>query len=239
MIKKCRICGNEFETIKNGGSRQFCFICVPQGLSENDRTIAKRRAIKEQGVKILGGKCCKCGECRSHVLAFHHLNPIEKDDAPSRMIANSQVENFFNEIKKCILLCQNCHTDFHFLESHNNISIQDYLGNNYNNAIQWTINYEDNIDREYIKKEYKCAICGKEISKGATLCIECNKKSQRICERPAREELKNLIRIMPFTQIGKLYNVSDKAITKWCKTENLPYRKKDINTYSDEEWENI
>ena len=54
-----------------------------------------------------------------------------------------------------------------------------------------------------------------------------------------REELKNLIRTTPFLQIGKQFNVSDKAITKWCKKFNLPYRKKDINIISDEEWKKI
>lgn len=44
---------------------------------------------------------------------------------------------------------------------------------------------------------------------------------------------------MPFTRIGEKFGVSNKAITKWCVSENLPSRKKDINSYSDEEWEFI
>ena len=57
--------------------------------------------------------------------------------------------------------------------------------------------------------------------------------------RPSREELKNLIRYIPFTVIAEKYKVSDKAISKWCIAENLPSRKKDINNYSDEEWNKI
>jgi hypothetical protein len=45
-----------------------------------------------------------------------------------------------------------------------------------------------------------------------------------------------MIRTTPFTTIAKQYGVSDKAVSKWCKSENLPYRKKDIKSYSDEEW---
>ena len=41
---------------------------------------------------------------------------------------------------------------------------------------------------------------------------------------------------MPFTQIAKLFEVTDNAIRKWCKDENLPYRAKDIKNISDEEW---
>ena len=54
-----------------------------------------------------------------------------------------------------------------------------------------------------------------------------------------RETLKKLIRTKPFTKIGEQYQVSDNAIRKWCIKFNLPSKKKDINSYSDEEWENI
>ena len=51
-----------------------------------------------------------------------------------------------------------------------------------------------------------------------------------------REELKNLIRTMPFTKIGEKFNVSDNAIRKWCDKYNLPRKSSDIKKYSDEEW---
>lgn len=61
----------------------------------------------------------------------------------------------------------------------------------------------------------------------------------RTIERPSRDELKKLIRTKPFTQIAEIYGVSDNAIRKWCDFEKLPRKKKDINSYSDEEWEKI
>ena len=63
--------------------------------------------------------------------------------------------------------------------------------------------------------------------------------SLRRVERPNREEFKKMIRIMPFTQIGNKYNVSDNAIRKWCDFYNLPRRRKDIEKISDEDWELI
>lgn len=54
--------------------------------------------------------------------------------------------------------------------------------------------------------------------------------------RPDRNELKELIRTKSFLEIGRLYGVSDNAIRKWCKAENLPHKKTDIKNYSDEEW---
>jgi predicted amidophosphoribosyltransferase len=92
-------------------------------------------------------------------------------------------------------------------------------------------------EREKIK--YYCPRCGKEITKNAKMCRPCYDISNRIVERPARDELKKLIRTMPFVKIGEKYKVSDKAITKWCIAENLPSRKKDIKSYSDEEWDLI
>ena len=54
-----------------------------------------------------------------------------------------------------------------------------------------------------------------------------------------RDILKTLIRDKSFIQIGKQFNVSNKAIVKMCQKYNLPFRKKDIKTYSDKEWEKV
>ena len=89
-------------------------------------------------------------------------------------------------------------------------------------------------------KDKKCSKCGATISgKGkSNLCIVCCGIQQRHFE-VNRNELKKQIRTMPFTHIAKEYGVSDNAIKKRCKLLNLHYRKKDINQYSDEEWEKI
>lgn len=55
----------------------------------------------------------------------------------------------------------------------------------------------------------------------------------------SRDKLKDLIRNYTFVEIGKMYNVSDKAVTKWCNKYNLPHRKTDIQKISDEDWEFI
>ena len=85
----------------------------------------------------------------------------------------------------------------------------------------------------------RCEVCGNIIYRASTRCIKCSHLLQYVCEHPSREELKEMIRKIPFTQIAQQYNVSDKAIVKWCKSEKLPYRKKDIKQYSDEEWNKI
>lgn len=84
-----------------------------------------------------------------------------------------------------------------------------------------------------------CSRCGKEISKKAILCEKCAKLESRIAERPSREELKKLIKEKSFVEIGKMYNVSDNAIRKWCLAMNLPNKKTYINLIEDSEWEKI
>ena len=104
-------------------------------------------------------------------------------------------------------------------------------------------------DREYpiqkahqpkAKKIYYCIDCNKEITKGSTRCLSCeNQRRKNRQLEVTREELKNLIRTTPFTQIGKMFSVSDNTIRKWCDKYNLPRKASDIKKISDEEWKNI
>lgn len=131
MKKVCEICNQEFETIQYGAARKYCFECVPQTNDAAQRTAWKRIAAKREAVKRLGGKCRKCGETRQHVLDFHHINPRERDETPSRLLANSKLKEFFFEIEKCILLCSNCHQDFHWLSAYDKeLTIELYLDSN-------------------------------------------------------------------------------------------------------------
>ena len=90
-------------------------------------------------------------------------------------------------------------------------------------------------------KQLFCKECGTEITRKSSsgLCPNCYAKTQRQVDRPSREELKKEIKNTSFLQLGKKYGVSDNAIRKWCKAYNLPHTKKEINTYSEEEWEKI
>lgn len=93
---------------------------------------------------------------------------------------------------------------------------------------------------KHIEKKYYCIDCGKEITKNATRCVDCaNKSRQKISKEINREELKDLIRRLPFTQAAKEYNITDNGLRKWCDKYNLPRTKKEINSYSDEEWKLI
>ena len=97
-------------------------------------------------------------------------------------------------------------------------------------------------NRKILTKHYYCIDCGKEISGKSVRCRACHSKTQIIPleeMRITREELKEKIRLFPFTQIAKDYDVTDNAIRKWCDKYGLPRTKSEIKKYSDDEWSKI
>jgi hypothetical protein len=86
----------------------------------------KRKAVEE----IKTSLCCqKCGDKRGYVLDFHHLDPKTKDDTVARLLAGTySLDTVLKEIEKCVVLCANCHREFHHLEKEKeNFTFEDYL----------------------------------------------------------------------------------------------------------------
>jgi len=61
-------------------------------------------------------KCENCPEDRYWVLDFHHRDPNKKDIEVSKLIRLGSKKKILNEIKKCKVLCSNCHRDLHYQE---------------------------------------------------------------------------------------------------------------------------
>lgn len=93
--------------------------------------------------------------------------------------------------------------------------------------------------KDLSKQHHQCVDCGREISHNAIRCTKCDHIRQRKTERPDRETLKNKIRIFSFVAIANEYGVTDKTISKWCKSYGLPYKRKDIKLISNLAWEQI
>lgn len=68
-----------------------------------------------------------------------------------------------------------------------------------------------------------CHKCNKKVSKGSKMCVGCNNKNKKVKLKftVTKEELEKLIKEKPFTQIGKMFNVTDNTIRKRCKKLNI------------------
>ncbi len=85
--------------------RTYCKSCYSKIVMENQ----KRKKI--DAVNYNGGHCLKCGYDKNYgSLVFHHKN---KKDCDWKKLRSMSWENIIEEINKCDLLCQNCHTELH------------------------------------------------------------------------------------------------------------------------------
>ena len=200
-------------------------------MTNSEQTTLRRQRYKDRIVQVMGGKCQCCGYSKYNgALELHHINPKEKEFSISTKtyIAWERLEN---ELKKCVLLCANCHRE---VEAE---LIDINFSSSFNQEIYNNIQLE--IDEYKQCNKYYCLKCGTEITEKAKLCCECYKLSRQVCQRPTREELKTFIKTESFVSIAKKYGVTDNTIRKWCKAYNLPYRKADIINFSTEDWDNL
>lgn len=77
-----------------------------------------RKRTKIRIVQAMGG-CCVCCGYNKHpeVLQLHHLNPDEKEFELSSLRANPKKwTKIVEELRKCVLLCANCHTEVEYCD---------------------------------------------------------------------------------------------------------------------------
>jgi len=102
-MQVCKLCGNEFKDYQDRG-RLRCGSC---------NTKIRRYRTKAAAIKCLGGKCSDCGwQGNQAALQFHHTDPKQKDFWIGN-VANKSWDSIKSELKKCVLLCANCHTIRH------------------------------------------------------------------------------------------------------------------------------
>jgi Zn finger protein HypA/HybF involved in hydrogenase expression len=94
-------------------------------LAKRNKNAKTRAFIKEYKNSC---SCKKCSESRNYVLDFHHLDPLQKDFNLGDAVKYS-LKKIENELEKCIVLCRNCHSEFHYFEKENGMKIEEYLKN--------------------------------------------------------------------------------------------------------------
>jgi len=88
--------------------------CKDRARKCSDETRRKTRALSLRYRALRG--CSKCGynKC-TRALEYHHLG--SKDGNVSRMISQGcGVKRIKEEIRKCVVLCANCHRELHDAE---------------------------------------------------------------------------------------------------------------------------
>ena len=78
---------------------------------------ARRKELKKEWDVFKSTlKCTKCGFNHIAALDFHHEDPATKLGNVHRFVSNGQFAKAYEEIKKCIVLCANCHRIHHYNE---------------------------------------------------------------------------------------------------------------------------
>jgi hypothetical protein len=93
---------------------------VPSEATINNKIKARKVFVSRRTAiinKFKEGGCQICGEKDIRCLDFHHIIADDKEGAVAHM-RSAPIDNLESEIKKCIVLCANCHRKIHSGESH-------------------------------------------------------------------------------------------------------------------------
>ena len=86
-------------------------------MTKQERQHKTRRAKKLKLIRYKGGCCVKCGykKCAAS-LSFHHKDPKKKRFELHGGNLSRNIDELLKEVKKCSLLCHNCHAELHYNE---------------------------------------------------------------------------------------------------------------------------
>jgi len=174
-----------------------------------------RIRTKARIIESMGGKCNLCGYNRCNTaLELHHIDPSKKEISFGSIRANPRSwEKIVEELKKCVLLCANCHREVeaNLVELPKDIHKFNEAYTEYRTP-----------PMVYDIKCQQCKIMFRTKEKDRQYCsIECSNLSNRKVERPSKKELALLIKSEPWLQIGKKFGVSDNAVRKWARQYKL------------------
>ena len=155
---------------------------------------------------MFDSKCCKCGYCKNYAaLEFHHLDPKEKDFVWTKLRELSWVK-ITEELKKCVLLCANCHREEHWpdaiFENYKETEVKTFLNNE-------------------MKPTGSCPQCGDDVYRTKYCSVKCSSTSKRKVKRPSKKKLQKLMSENPMVKIASMYGVSDQAVRKWASSYQI------------------
>jgi len=97
-------------------------------MTKCDQGFILQWAKKIKAINALGEKCSKCKCDNIFSLEFHHLGIDKKEKDISRLIVSGgRWSNIEEELKKCVLFCRNCHSEYHCERDSRNHKIKEKL----------------------------------------------------------------------------------------------------------------
>ena len=100
---------NHCKKCRSNYNKQF-YRCNSEHRSKRHKK--NRLNNKEKAMEVFNNKCRHCGigydGTNEVIFDFHHLAPETKDICPSKLLTRKW-DTIMKEIKKCIMLCSNCH----------------------------------------------------------------------------------------------------------------------------------
>lgn len=168
--------------------------------------------------EVVPYQCAICG-----------LPPLWNDKPLVLTLDHKNGKNKDNRIENLRWVCPNCdrQSDTYGMRNKKNLEKGVILYNVTTNATKENVGFIDVKIKEKVRNY--CIDCGKEISRSATRCPECAAMARRIIPRPPKEELYNLLKEYNgrFMAVGRIYDVMDNTIRKWCKEYELPFHTSD------------
>lgn len=114
-LERCVTCGHRL----TGNQSCYCSaVCRNRHLQSYGEQHKRGVSRKLEFVSRLGGQCCNCGyNTNLAALGFHHVEDSDKKfQLDLRNLANRSRVAIESELKKCVLLCANCHMETHYPE---------------------------------------------------------------------------------------------------------------------------
>lgn len=173
---------------------------------QSEAVIRWRKNTKLKMVAAMGGCCQVCGyfKCED-ALEFHHIDPSKKELSFGGMRANPKsIAKIAEELKKCIMLCSNCHKEFH------------------SGLIELPETYAM-LDEDIIFGKRKCLECGGDVyglTKNRYCSRECSGKVNSVKNRKSVFDGVDILGELKYkskVQLAKELGCSEAAVRKRLK----------------------
>ncbi len=167
----------------------------------------KLRGLKRKVelIEMMGGCCENCGYNKNvSGFDFHHIDPTKKEyQLDMRKLSNTRMDKLLEEVKKCKLLCANCHRELHSPDLE--LTMVKELIKNVDESV---------LESKPIGKP-KCVDCNCEINYTYKRCKDCNDIFRRKVERPDLKVLLAEIETNTKKWCADKYGVTPSTIRRW------------------------